>query len=450
MEPRCSASPEQRNSQRFELTDDEKEDRDSVLGKRRFQSKPTELRIAAKANGKKTEAILAAEIASIAQELGSDQRKAIAVVVNRVATAKRIYELIADTIHKSQRPGRVELMIGRMRPLDRNKQSVFLKNSVSSVTKQEDRPTELLYVVATQCIEVGADLDFDAMVSEAAPLDALRQRFGRLNRTARSIEARGIIVMPTANLKSEAELTDLSDAKKTADPVYGNAMSRAWNALWASAEGDETGRTLDMGIVAMDKLLAGLGDDATRKSMLTESPDAPVLLPAHLDLLCQTSPTPWPDPEVSLWLHGLQRSNPEVQVCWRADLEDLTSIAGENSRNEREDSWIQAVSLCPPTSLECMQVPMARLKSWLMAHKMSDDDSADIPAATIQEESNDDGIAEGRQPLVWRGLRQSFLAEQVSDLRPGDTLVFPVGAGGWNVFSDGDHQDHVHVGWAVI
>lgn len=47
-------------------------------------------------------------------------------------------------------------------------------------------------VVATQVIEVSLDLDFDRIVSEPAPLEALVQRFGRVNRRGRKGE-KGIV-----------------------------------------------------------------------------------------------------------------------------------------------------------------------------------------------------------------------------------------------------------------
>lgn len=46
-----------------------------------------------------------------------------------------------------------------------------------------------LAAVATQTIEVSLNLDFDTIVSEPAPLEALTQRFGRVNRKGRVAEA---------------------------------------------------------------------------------------------------------------------------------------------------------------------------------------------------------------------------------------------------------------------
>src|SRR6516225_204118 len=44
------------------------------------------------------------------------------------------------------------------------------------------------------------------------------------------------------------------------------------------------------------------------------SQHAPVMLPAYVDFWCQTSPRPTPDPDVSLFIHGPQSGEPDIQV----------------------------------------------------------------------------------------------------------------------------------------
>ena len=73
-------------------------------------------------------------------------------------------------------------------------------------------------LIATQCIEAGADFDFDGMVTECASLDALRQRFGRVDRRG-GRNARGVVLV-------RSDQTRDSD-----DPVYGAALGRTWEWL---------------------------------------------------------------------------------------------------------------------------------------------------------------------------------------------------------------------------
>src|SRR5262249_31914129 len=119
-------------------------------------------------------------------------------------------------------------------------------------------------------------------------------------------------------------------------------------------------RFVDFGIDAFNALLVQQGTNGRiPKALLAPSAslNAPVILPPYVDFWCQTAPQPVPDPEVSLFIQGQQRGEPDVQVCWRADL-----IEDEHLRH---DEWCDIVALLPPTAAECMSVPISRVRQWL-------------------------------------------------------------------------------------
>ena len=358
---------------------------------------------------------LAEVISDEAVKLVSDERKAIGIMVNRVATARLVHE------HLDKADKDVTLLTGRMRAIDRD-DVVHDLESLKTGASREDRTR---FIVATQTLEVGADLDFDGLVTECASLDALRQRFGRLNRGGRdNIEARATIVVRA----------DQTNPKTSDDPVYGTALAETWQ--WLNEKAGKDG--IDFGYAAMDGIMPG-GEELEK--MIQQAVNAPVMLPAHVDTWVQTSPSPTPDPDVALFLHGPNRGAPEVQVCWRADLQ--TDI--------RQDRQVEIVSLCPPVSSECISVPIHTLRRWLQGDA-SDPNLADVEGATI-EGAPSGRIDRNRRVLCWRGPDESDLIDSPADLRnlrPGDTVVIPEELKGWEVFghipADSDGNQVIDLG----
>jgi CRISPR-associated endonuclease/helicase Cas3 len=113
-------------------------------------------------------------LADAAHELLAAGQKRVAVICNTVRSARNV-------LNRIEHPGK-HLIIGRQRPLDRD----LLLEQLLPRVRCGSAPTPPLVVVATQCIEASADFDFDGMVSEACPIDALRQRLGRLDRLGRA------------------------------------------------------------------------------------------------------------------------------------------------------------------------------------------------------------------------------------------------------------------------
>jgi CRISPR-associated endonuclease/helicase Cas3 len=383
--------------------------RDEKLRQRCGASKPTRLELTERTKGKSQEDALAEKLAEQAEALAAGKAAAVAVVVNRVATARRVHTLLS-----AKHPGRVDLMIGRMRPVDRDDLAGRLRLSLA--TGIERQPLEAsTFVVATQCLEVGADLDFDVLVTECASIDALRQRFGRLNRAGRDILTRGAVVIRADQVLTPELLAELETDGQQQDPIYGNAMAYTWNWLNEIAANG----IVDFGIDAMTARYNELAGRASSLQIALEH--APALFPAYLDRVAQTSPTPQPDLDVSLFLHGPNRNASEVQICWRADLPIQT------------DDWAQIVSLLPPSSAECLSVPIGLLRRWMFGDDNPRDDGADVPSLVTDDDQQRNQDVPPRCALVWRGENRSVLFSN-NDVQPGDTLVLPVRAGGWSLF----------------
>ena len=270
-----------------------------------------------------------------------------------------------------------------------------------------------LFVVATQCLEVGVDLDLDGLVTQAASFDALRQRFGRVNRDGRSIRAKGTILVAKDALK-EAD-----------DPVYGDRIAKTWKVLQQIAHEDEG--VVDFGIAALDRRLEASNVDVTE--LVAPRDRAPVAMPAYFDLWSQTSPPPAADPDVGLFLHGVERRSVGVSVAWRGD------VTEKDLRRDDVD-LTPLLQLVPPRAEEMVEVPLWSARAWLRARRNSSSlaDISDVPER-IGDRGVDRTDRHGRPAFRWAGAGDPRTGSVFScDLKSGDVVVVPAEYGGCDPF----------------
>ena len=392
-----SATPTNINGRRFKLQDGDLE-RSPRLRQIAKASKRATL-VAISGNRPPHESVPKKVLELIRRELRDDENS-VGVIVNRVRTARETRKLLRHHGFEAH------LVTGRMRPIDKEE---VLNRISHCVDPDRDSPTdERTVVVATQAIEVGADFSFDALISEAAPIDSLCQRLGRLDRRGKVAARRdGPARCWVLGVASEMK-------PNRPDPVYGDATRHTWAELQSLAGDGE----IDVG--PGTELLARLSTDAQ-----APKPEAPLLLPTHVDAWSQTSPEPITDPPIAEFLHGKDsQREPDVSVVWRWD---------------RSDEALEAVPLRPA---EFLEVPVSAIRGWIRR-------TAEAPVSDTDTLRSKDEARYGRsggsaQRLLggvrrWTGREDGFTEEieRVEDIKPGDLLIADpamggLGAGTWD------------------
>jgi len=101
----------------------------------------------------------------------------VLVVCNTVGRAQEVWQWAQTHLSETRR----FLLHGRfcMRDRGRKEQAILAAAGLNQIRR------EPLLVIATQTVEVSLNLDLDALYTDPAPLEALFQRFGRVNRLGR-------------------------------------------------------------------------------------------------------------------------------------------------------------------------------------------------------------------------------------------------------------------------
>jgi CRISPR-associated endonuclease/helicase Cas3 len=347
----------------------------------------------------------------------------LGIVVNTIRVARGVFDRLRQELGDN---ASCALLIGRVRELDRERiladaRTFFADKDRAAVARPH-------ILVATQTIEAGADLDFDVLVTEIAALDALRQRFGRLNRLGRPIVAEAVLLAPD---KSEKSLWE------TIERIYGESALSTLSWLQTRAEK----RAFDFGIDSCDAAIAA-SDPALVATAIAPKLHAPTLLPAHVRDWAMTWPESSATPQPDIFLHG-RRTVQDVSLVWRADITYPATHESEPDRAARLERFITSLEACPPASPELVEIPVHQARR-LIARSPQEDrhamaDAVALSDAPVFESDDDSRVGDASWCLRAAAGKDGRTYEWVraSSLRPGDTVVVPATLGGYD--------DH---GWA--
>lgn len=216
-------------SDRFDLDDDD--EAHPVVRRRLDAAKPLRVDVVA---GEAAKRLVEATVALIQD---APAPAACLVFSNTPKTARETFEHLVKRLPEAE----VLLLTGRVREREAARIRARILDPIhgmAAARRTGARRRHHLIVVATQTLEVGADVDAEYLVTEGCGVRALTQRLGRLNRLGRFPHARATYVHAPAP-RSRGGRNPGTDADTW--PVYGLEPATVLERLLNSSLGGDAG-----------------------------------------------------------------------------------------------------------------------------------------------------------------------------------------------------------------
>ena len=365
---------------RFDL--DEEDEANPTVRERLDADKPLELRIETGDSARRLADATRALIRNVSAPA------ACVVFANSPKTARETY----DRLRALETAADVLLLTGLSREREAERIRARILDPVDGMAAKRDARvgrSRHLIVVATQTLEVGADIDAEYLVTEACGVRALTQRLGRLNRLGRYAHARAAYVhLPPPKQRRGSRSTGRDPDTW---PVYGNEPASVLRRL-QEARGENETETVNLSPRRVAGVLGPPGDDPGR---------APEVLPAILWEWAKTTTPPEGEAPVEPYFSGITGPQYTVSLIWR------------------------------------VHVPADAKRLWPRA---TDREAVDVPIREVRDVFGDDDL----HRLASDGVTVEAISG--ADLRPGDQIVLPSDRGlldavGWNPAASGSVMD---------
>ena len=364
-----TATGDATGGQRFDLDADDRAH--AVVQKRLDAVKPLELRVE---TGDSAKSLADATLGLLRE---APERAACVVFTNTPKTARETFGRLLELMSEAE--AEVLLLTGLMREREAERVRTRIldrDHGMAAARTDAGGRQRHFVVVATQTLEVGADIDAEYLVTEGCGVRALTQRLGRLNRLGRFPHARAAYVHLPPPKPKRARKPAYPDTW----PVYGTEPASVLERLQA-AHAAEGAVNLSPRQVAE---VLGPPQDLPRR--------APEVLPGILWEWTKTTTPPEGEAPVEPYFSGIAGPQYSVSLIWRVHVPE-----------DGERLWPRA------TDREAVDVPLGEVRAVL---------------------GNDE-----LRRLVFDGVTVETTSG--ADLRPGDQVVLPTDRGlldafGWN------------------